>query len=276
VKSRLLTITLAAVLAVLGVVAVLGYVHQANERAVNGLKAQTVVVATGAIPARTSLSQAQQEHLLSTEKVPDSSLTTPAVQAVTPANEHLVVTGPVAKGQVLLQNMLGTSTSVTASGFVVPPGMVAVTLNLCMDEAVAEYATPGSNVAVFDTIVNANGSQITRTCDAQHEVTNGGAISNANIANTQLVVQKAEVLAVGQNPASLGTSGGSSTTVTTDPSTSSSSSTPGLVQVTLAVKQADAERLILIEELGMPWMALLGSSSNVGFTPPVALFQGKP
>ncbi len=271
-KSRLLTITLAAVLAVLGAVAVLGYVHQANERAVNGLKAQTVMVAAGAIPKGTPLSKAQQERLLSTEKVPDSSLTTPAVHAVTAANERLVVTGPVAKGQVLLQNMLGTSTSVTASGFVIPPGMVAVTVNLCMDEAVAEYATPGSNVAVFDTIVNGPGSQITRTCDAQHEVTNGGAISNPSIANTQLVVQKAEVLAVGQNPSSASTAGGNNVTATTDPSTSSSS--PGQVQVTLAVSQADAERLIMIEELGMPWMALLGSSSNVGFAPPNNLFSG--
>ena len=50
----MLTITLAAVLGLLGVVAVVAYAHQANQRAVAGLKAETVLVAKFAIPAGTS------------------------------------------------------------------------------------------------------------------------------------------------------------------------------------------------------------------------------
>lgn len=272
-KTRVLTITLAAVLAVLGMVAILAYVHQANARAVNGLRAETVKVAAGAIPAGTSLSKAQQEHLLSTEKVPESSLTTQAVQSVTPTNENLVVSGTVAKGQVLLQNMLASASSVTASGgFVIPAGMVAVTVNMCVSEAVADYVTPGSNVAVFDTTV-AGGYQ--RSCDTGHPALPTGAIANVNSANTVLVLTKAQVLAVGQNPGGQGTSAGSSATVTTDPSNSSSSSS-GEVLVTLAVDQADAERLILMDEVGLPYMALLGSNSNTAFAPPVNLFQMQP
>ena len=45
-----MTITLAIVLAALGTVAVLAYVHQANNRAVEGMKAVNVIVAQGAIP----------------------------------------------------------------------------------------------------------------------------------------------------------------------------------------------------------------------------------
>jgi pilus assembly protein CpaB len=269
----LLTITLAAVLALLGAVAVLAYVRQANERAVNGLKAETVMVATSAIPAGTSLSKAQHDHLLSTEKVPDSSLTTPAVQSVTAANEHLVMSGTVAKGQVLLQNMLASATTVTSNGgFVIPSGMVAVSVNMCISEAVAKYVTPGSNVAVFDTTAG-NGSQIQRSCDTGRSVLNSGEIHNTQAASTLLVLKKAEVLAVGQNPAAQSASGSSSSAaVATDPSSSSSSS-QNEVLVTLAVNQADAERLILIDEVGLPYLALLGSSSNTAFTPPVNLFQ---
>lgn len=274
-KTRLLTITLAAVLAMLGIVAVLAYVHQANERAVHGLKAETVMVAAGAIPAGTSLSKAQQEHLLGSEKVPESSLTTPVVQSVTAANEHLVMSGAVAKGQVLLQNMLASAASVTAgAGFAIPPGMVAVSVNLCVSEAVSEYATPGSNVAVFDTIAG-KGSQAQRGCQAQHEILNSGLITSATAATTLLVLQKAEVLAVGQNPGSQGTSGGNSVTASTGPSSSASSS-EGEVLVTLAVDQADAERLILIDEVGMPYLALLGPNSTTGLAPPVKLFQQMP
>ncbi len=270
-KARLLTITLAVVLAMLGVVAVLAYARQANERAVNGLKAQTVLMAAGAIPAGTSLSAAQHENLLSTEKLPDSSLSTPAVRSVTSANERLVVSGPVAKGQVLLQNMLTSAASVTASGnFVIPSGMVAVTVNLCVSEAVAGYVTPGADVAVFDTLTPGN---VQRTCDAQHLSIPGGQIRSSNVATTLLVLRKAEVLAVGQNPSNPGTSG--NVAVTTDPD-SSSSSQEDEVLVTLAVDQADAERLILTAEVGLPYMALLGPESSTAFAPPVNLFQEQP
>jgi pilus assembly protein CpaB len=273
VKTRLLTITLAAVLAMLGILAVLAYVRQANERAVNGMKAETVVVAAGAIHAGTSLSSAQQQHLLSTEKVPVSSLSAsaPAVQSVTVANERLVLSGPVAKGQVLLQNMLGTAAGLAASSnLAIPPGLVAVTVNLCVSEAVADYLTPGSHVAVFDTVTG-NGSQVQRVCQAQHEILNSGAIRNTNSAATLLVLTSAEVLAVGPSPASI--SGGNSAAVTTDPSGSSSSSSEAEVLVTLAVDQADAQRLILIDEVGLPYMALLGSDSSTAFGPPVNLFR---
>lgn len=274
-KTRLLTITLAAVLALLGAVAVLAYVRQADERAVNGLKAETVMMAAGAIPAGTSLGKAQHEHLLSTEKVPDSSLTTPAVQSVTAANAHLVMSANVPEGQVLLQNMLASAASVTAGGgFVVPAGMEAVAVNMCASEAVADYVTPGSYVAVFDTVVN-GGSEIQRSCDAARSIINGGVIRNNQAAATLLVLEKAEVLAVGQNPGTPSASGDNSAAVTTDPSSSSSSSQDEVL-VTLAVNQADAERLILMSEVGLPYMALLGSDSSTAFTPPVNLFPQQP
>jgi pilus assembly protein CpaB len=267
VKSRLLTITLAVVLAVVGIVAVLAYVRQANVRAVNGLKAETVMVAAGAIPADTSLGEAQHDHLLGTEKVPESSLTSTAVQSVNKANKDMVVGGTVAKGQVLLLNMLTSSSSGTAnagSGFVIPPGMIAVSVAMCVEEAVADYVTPGSDVAVFDTFTGSD-AQVTRSCGTDHQVLTAGAQ-----AATALVLPKAEVLAVGQNAGSQSASGSSSVTVTTDPA-ASSSATATEVLVTLAVAPEDAERLILLDEVGLPYMALLGPESNVGSPPAIGL-----
>jgi pilus assembly protein CpaB len=276
VKARLLTITLAAVLAILGAFAVLAYVRQANERAVDGLKAQTVMVAAGAIPAGTSLSEAQHENLLGTEKLPDSSLSTPALQSVTAANGHLVLSGAVAKGQVLLQNMLTSATGVPASSsFVMPSGMMAVTVDMCVAEAVADYVTPGAYVAVFDTLAG-KGSTVQRSCEPQHEILDSNLITDPAAATTLLVLRKAEVLAVGQNP---GTSppGGSNVAAATDPSSSSSaSSIEGAELVTLAVDQADAERLILIDEVGLPYLALLGPDSGTAFAQPVHLFPVQP
>jgi pilus assembly protein CpaB len=272
VRTRLLTITLAVVLALLGAVAVLAYVRQANQRAIDGLKAETVLMASKPIPAGTSLFKAQKEGLLGTEKVPVSSLSTatPAVQSVNAANEYKVVSAAVAQGQVLLVNMLTARASVTAGSFAVPQGMVAVTVNLCVSEAVADYLTPGSNVAVFDTVTGRD-SQVQRTCDAQHDLLNSNLILHSSVAATVLILKKAQVLAVGQNAAT-GTTAG--TNETADPSSSSSSSsTEGEELVTLAVDQADAQRLILIDEVGMPYLALLGPGNPITSTGPVQLFQ---
>jgi pilus assembly protein CpaB len=265
-KRRLLAIVLAGLLAVIGSVAVLAYVRHANQRAVAGLRAETVMVAKGAIPAGTSLKTAWGEHLLGTEQVPVSSLSTAPVQSVTAANEHLVTNAGVEAGQLLLQNMLVSAASVTASGsFAIPSGMVAVTVQMCVAEAVANYITAGSNVAVFDTAAYSKGSQVQRTCDLSHTVVNSGAVSSPAIVSTRIVLTKAEVLAVGVNPGQ-GSSASTASTIT-GPS-SSASAVQGSVLVTLAVNQADAERLILIDELGLPYMALLGPLSKTAFDNP--------
>jgi pilus assembly protein CpaB len=257
----LLAITLAVVLAVVGIVGVLAYVRHANDRAVNGLKAETVVWAKDPIAAGTSLSQAEQGGLLGTEKVPESSLTTAAVQSVTGAEGHKVVTSAVARGQVLLQNMLGASASnASASGFVIPSGMIAVAIDVCVPEAVAGYVTAGSDVAVFDTTISdKEASQETPSCSSEHPILGTGELGQGDAA-TVLMLSKIQVLAVGQNPVSQSTSAGSSTTATTEPVSSSSSSSSGDVLVTVAVTQAQAQELILMCQVGIPYLALLGSS----------------
>ena len=58
-KRRTLTIGLAVLLAVLGTAAVLAYVRQANNRALEGVQAVTVLVAGKVIPSGTSASAAQ-------------------------------------------------------------------------------------------------------------------------------------------------------------------------------------------------------------------------
>jgi pilus assembly protein CpaB len=271
VRTRLLTITLAAVLALVGVVAVTAYVRQANVRAVNGLKAETVLFAKAPITAGTSLTQAQHGGLLGTEKVPESSLTTAAVQSVTAANGHKVVTSAVAQGQILLQNLLGTSASnVSASGFVVPSGDMAVSVSLCEPEDVADYVTPGSDVAVFDTlIVLTPGQQVTPSCDSGHPAFGSSFVQNTNDVSTVLVLSSVEVLAVGENSGSQSTSGSGTAT---DPGSSSSSS--GDVQVTFAVNEQEAQKLILLQEVGIPYLALLGSKvPQLGVDQSVGLFQ---
>jgi pilus assembly protein CpaB len=261
----MLTIVLAAVLGLFGVVAVFAYAHQANQRALVGQNPEKVLVANAAIPAGTSLNQARQQHLVSSEKVPAKSLSTPVVQSTT--DGKLVMNAPVAPGQVLLLNMVGPPGSATSSSFVVPIGYAAVTVDMCIAEAVAGYLVPGSKVAIFDTVTPVS---FERTCGASHQ-----ALSLAQLqkSGTAVVVQEAQVLAVGPSPVAQGTSASTNVAVNTDPSSSSSGSANTEVLVTLALKQVNAERVMDIAEVGLPYIALLGQGANMTLTPPPHLFQ---
>jgi pilus assembly protein CpaB len=273
VKTRVLTITLAAVLALVGVVAVTAYVRQANERAMNGQKPVTVYWAKAPIAAGTSLSAANKAGLLATETEPASSFSTAAVESVTAAKGK-VLTGAVPEGQVLLQNMLGSASSVTSSGgFIVPSGDVAVSVDMCVPEDVADYVNPGSDVAVFDTLVLLpSGQQMTPSCSSGHPASSSGVVTNTSLASSVLVLPSVEVLAVGQNPGSQSTSGSSGTA--TDPASSSS----GDVLVTFAVNQNEAQQLILLQEIGIPYLALLGQNTapTLRVNQPVSLFPNQP
>ena len=260
-KRRVLTATLAILLAVLGTAGVLAYVHKADSRALAGMRPVSVVVAQGQIPAGTSAISAQQQGLLRSEALPASSVPANAVRSLTPDLGPLVMSAQVQSGQVLLRPMLVTAAQATAAGaLAIPKGMVAVTIPLCVPEAVAGYVQPGSQVAVFDTYP-------TRKASLQESCNQSGQSNQAQgpgAAITRILLPRVLVLATGQAAAS----GTTSTTASGGAFSRNSQTDPaatGSVLVTLAVSQANAERLILVTRAGLPYLGLLTSSSQTGF-----------
>lgn len=253
---RILTIGAALVLAVLGAVGVLSYAHQADQRALAGLRAVSAYVATGQIPAGTSVSTAVQQGLLASQRFPASSVPADAVTSVTSGVSGQVLTSQLASGQLLLRPMLGARVA-SASSLSIPAGMVGVSLSFTVERAVANYVTPGSEVAVFDTFINVGGKTL--------PISLPGILSSKTPRgiHTRLVLPKVLVVAVGEGTGVAPTAQG--TNVATDPSansSSSSSSTASTIYVTLAVDRADAERLIELAQQGSPYLALVTSASN--------------
>ena len=268
-KRRVVTVALAVLLAVLGTVGVLAYVHQADARAVAGLKAVSTLVAQQEIPAGTSASTALHEGLLASQQLPARSVPPDAVRSITPDISSLVMSANVQPGQLLLRPMLVTTAQATSTGtLAIPKGMVAVTIPLCLSEAVAGYVQPGSEVAVFDTFSRSKLS-VQDNCNGSgqsHQSTASGVVQ------TRVVLPRVRVLSVGAATAS-GT-GGTSAASTTAAAGSTTAGASGPVLVTMAVNQADAERLILLTETGVSYLALLTTSSQTGFdTVTVPLFQ---
>jgi pilus assembly protein CpaB len=211
----------------------------------------TAYVAKAQIPSGTSAETALREGLLVSQQFPASSVPVDAVRSISPATAGLVLTSGLASGQMLLSPMLGTAVQ-TAAALPVPPGMVAVTLQFCVQQAVANYVTPGSQVAVFNTFVN--GKTATGACSAA-----GLTSDRTGLIHTRLVLAKVLVLAVGEGTATPP----SATSVAADgPATSTSASSPSTIYLTMAVSQVDAERLIELGEAGSPYLALVTSASG--------------
>jgi pilus assembly protein CpaB len=237
-KRRVLTIALALLLAVIGTGAVMAYVSRASARAMAGLKAVTVLVAEQQIPAGTPAGAAWQDGLLREETLPAQSVSPDAVGSVTAGLGSLVMSTEIMPGQVLLRPMLVPAAQVSG-GLVIPGSMVAVTIPLCLPEAVAGYVQAGSQVAIFDTF--SSQSLGSGGCSGSHGSQGSG------IVETRVVLPRVQVLAVGAAASQGGSAGGQ-----------------GGVLVTLAVDQANAERLIQLTETGLPYLALLTPASQTG------------
>jgi pilus assembly protein CpaB len=266
VKRRVLTVVLALLLAVVGTGAVLAYVRQADQRALAGQKAVSVLVAGRLIPSGTAAGTALRDGLLASQELPAASVPPDALRSIPGNLSGLVLSANLQPGQLLLRPMLVTAVQVSHSGLAIPPGMVAITINLCLPEAVAGNVHAGSEVEVFDTS-SGGGSSLTGSsgCSPPQEQQGG--------AQTRVLLPKVQVLSVGQATAS-GQSGTAAAQSTSGTSSSSSSSSD--VLVTVAVSQANAERLILVTQTGLPYLALLADSSQTSVDTALAPQPGKP
>lgn len=262
---RILTIVVAIVLAVIGTGAVMIYVRQADQRALAGQKAVSVLVATQQVPAGTTASAALRDGYLQAQNLPSESVPADAVRSIGPALSGLVLSASLPSGQLLLRPMLVTKT-VAATGLAIPSGKVALTVLMCLQKAVAGYVRPGSQIAVFNTFFKDKQGTASVSC------TGNTWPNGVKDIHTRLVLTNVSVLAVGS--ASSGTT--STTTTSTgvfsqSSNSSSSSSNNTTLMVTVAVSQADAERLIHLAEAGIPYMALVtassGTKADVTFTP---------
>jgi pilus assembly protein CpaB len=249
VLRRLLIAATALILAGIGVGSVLAYVRSADTRALAGMKAVSVLVARKSIPAGTAAGIALRQGWLASERMPASAVPAEAVGAITAELAPLVLSDALPAGGLLLRPTLVTAAQLT-SGLAIPPGLIAVTAQFCIPEAVAGAVGPSSEVAVFDTVVSAGTGQVTSqpACTGPHQQGSGGG-------RTRVVLSRVLVLSVGAAAATTGSA--------TSPALGQNgSSGQGSELVTVAVSQAQAEKLIQVLETGLPYLALLSPSSR--------------
>ena len=258
---RILTIILAIVLAVIGTGAVLIYAKGADQRALYKQHAVSVLVATQQIPAGTSAGTALSNGMLAEQKLPRSSVPSDAIKSLTAGLKPLVMSSSIAPGELLLRPVLVTAVAST-SGVAIPSGMMAVTIAMCVPEAVARYVYPGSEVAVFDTFIKSGSASAQWTCGSKSIQSN-----NKTKIQTRIVLTRVKVLSVTEAAPVNSAGQVTSTAFNQNSSSGTDQATQNEVLVTLAVNQADAERVINLAEAGLPYLALLTKSSKTGPDP---------
>jgi pilus assembly protein CpaB len=260
-KRRIVAVTVAVLLAVLGTVAVYGYVHKADERAVAGQQPVEVYVAKADVPAGTTLKDAVDQGLLEKELVAEKGVPGSPLSEVTPTTESLVATTEISPGELVLADRFGTQ-AVSTTGLAIPTGQMAVTVKLDDPARVGDFLTVGSEIAIFDTfnIQTAYTGDVTPAGDHLQD-------DFRKTRATRVLLPRVKVLAVGASTtattSSSSSSGGSGTQNVGLTSSSSSGQQNKDVLITVAVDQADAAKLVQGIQTGTLYFALLTDSSQV-------------
>jgi pilus assembly protein CpaB len=147
---RILAISAAVVIALVGAVLVLLYANSADQRALAAQSPTDVYVSSQAVPAGTSLRDAVRTDLLTKTQVPSAALPAGALTTVDENNAALVALTDVPPGEYVLEAAFG-ETPLGERAIQVPAGQLAVSVQLSDPARVGTFVTPGSHLTIFAT-----------------------------------------------------------------------------------------------------------------------------
>jgi pilus assembly protein CpaB len=225
------------------------YVRGIDERALDGQQPVRVLVVKTAIAAGTPASEAERTASFELRTVARSSVAAGALSEITPVR-NLVTLTQLFPGEQVLAAKFGAAGTGTA--LPMPANTIAVSVQLADPARVAGFVQPGSEVAVFVTLraAAATGRQSGRPSG---ETSDGPAATGGQ--TTRTLLPRANVIAAG--PATLV----SNTSTDAQTGQSNTEQIPKAI-LTLALNQADAERLVYAQANGELYFGLLSKTSK--------------
>ena len=239
---RIVAIFAAALVALLGAVAVLLYAKGADSRAIAAQQPTNVYVVKTIVPAGTTLKDAVQNGLIIKTSVAAKGVPAGALAGVDSSNGGLFALSDIQPGEYVLGDRFGVK-PVGTKAIEVPAGQVAVSITLTDPARVGTFVTPGSKVVLYDTytpVAAKNGSDDKATATGEA---------------TQVLLDDVLVIAMGEaslTPAQPATGEGDEATAPV----------PGAL-MTVAVTPADAVRLVHGIQTGSLYAALRGTDAKV-------------
>ena len=239
---RIVAIFAAAVVALIGVAAVLFYARGADARAVAEQQPKQAYVAKLAVPSGTTLKDAVRSGQLVQTAVAAKGLPAGALTQVTDTNSSLLALTDIQPGEFVLEARFGT-TPVGTKAIEVPSGMVAVSVELSDPARVGTFVTPGTHIAIFDSYkIKAIGT------DAKAK-----ELNEADLQGTSVLLDDVLVIAMGGTALTPGNNAANQ-----NAEGEQAAATPSFL-VTVAVSPQQAARLIHGINTGKLYAALRGS-----------------
>jgi pilus assembly protein CpaB len=233
---RTILLVVAVLVAVLGSGLVFVYVKGADARAMQDQAPVEVLKAVAQIEPGETLEQAQAAGKLELQDVPAEQVLEGALSSIGELGSQVALSRVFANEQI-------TGTKFGSAGnqdaFALPEGMIAISVNLSDTGRVAGFVSPGSKVALF---VN-------------------GSVGTNGEEGARLLLPEVDVVAVAQTTVT-------TATTTTGEGTQTTEELPRTL-FTLAVSQADAERVIYASTHGELSFGLRTQTSKVAPGPGV-------
>lgn len=240
--GRVLLLVAAFVVAGLGALLVYLYASQADARAEARFDPVSVVVVRGPVASGTPLAAAAEQGLLVVDSVPEANVPTEALADLSDVQGFVTLTDLV-EGEVLVRSRVGDPSD--QRDFTLEAGEIAVSFPFTDPQRVANFVSPGSEVAVmltYDGPPSAQASDEAAPAPAEGQVADG--------RSTRVILDRVRVLAAG------------SVTTTSTPEEGETAVSQTIL--TLALSKDEAERLVLADDLGDLYLALLDENSEVG------------
>jgi len=197
-----------------------------------GVLTVSVLVAKNSVAIGTTGQAAADAGAFEQKQLPQAAVPADALSDIAPVATEVTITS-ILPGQVIQPGMFAAAASGSTS-LSIPPGQMAVAVQLSDPSRVAGFVTPGSQVAVM-VHLGAFGT------------------TQSSVGLTRMLIPRATVLAVGPTTV-VNQSTGSGSTAT-------NSSIPAAI-LTLALSQPDAERVVTGSTQGTLWLGLLTDKSK--------------
>ena len=253
---RLGLLAAALVIALLGTSAVFAYVSRVEARAVTGQESVDVLVAAGRIAEGTLVSAAVQQKLIRIQAMPRRTVPEGALTTLADVTAQAAVSD-IYTGEVLLAAKFADRTARTGD-LVIPDDKIAISVQLGDPQRVAGFVVPGSEVAIFNTLESTSAKVSGRATQTSSGTTKSATVNVEAAVDdemTRLLLPRVTVIAVG--PATL--------RPPADTGEKKEGVKPVAVAVlTVAVTQADAERLVHAAQTGDLYFGLLSAKSKTG------------
>ena len=245
--GRVLLLIAAFVVAGLGALLVYLYANQADERAAAEYDLVQVLVVQAPIAVGTSVSAAIEQDQLLLEDRPSITVPEDAVSDPTEVQGLVTLTGLVT-GETLVRGRVGDPAD--QRQFELDEGLIAVSFPFQEFQKVANFVTPGAEVAV---LVTYDGPPVENVAPADGEAPPAPAVDGAD-RTTRMLLDRVRVLAVGATT--------STEEVVEDGAEGETATVPATI-LTLALTKDQAEAVVLGDDLGDLYLGLLNEASLV-------------